>query len=158
MFWFFKLVYAVEASSLSEWTELIVAANGLSNKIKVIRGRIEELQLPEKVDIIVSEWMGTFLIFISSFLFSFFYFMIFFFLNWKLTNQCLNPYYLHVIIGWNLYELNFKIYSLSLKPFFLKMKKILFKGWNFISFTFNNLLISCNYSWILESESRFLGK
>src|SRR5437868_376877 len=60
-----KLVYAIEASSLAEWTELVVASNGLSNKIKVIKGRIEDITLPEKVDIIVSEWMGTFLIFES---------------------------------------------------------------------------------------------
>jgi hypothetical protein len=58
-------VYAVEASGLAEWTELVVAANDKSDKIKVIKGRIEEIALPEKVDIILSEWMGTFLIFIS---------------------------------------------------------------------------------------------
>jgi hypothetical protein len=60
-------VYAVEASSLAEWTELVVAANNLSDKITVIQGRVEEVTLPEKVDIIISEWMGTFLIFISLF-------------------------------------------------------------------------------------------
>eukprot|EP01114_Cavostelium_apophysatum_P012270 TRINITY_DN2723_c0_g1_i2.p1 TRINITY_DN2723_c0_g1~~TRINITY_DN2723_c0_g1_i2.p1 ORF type:complete len:505 (-),score=105.55 TRINITY_DN2723_c0_g1_i2:734-2248(-) len=58
-------VYAVEASNLTEWTELVIASNGLSDKIKLIKGRIEEIHLPEKVDIIISEWMGTFLIFES---------------------------------------------------------------------------------------------
>jgi len=58
-------VYAIEASDLADWTELIVASNGLSDKIKVIKGRIEEITLPEQVDVIVSEWMGTFLIFES---------------------------------------------------------------------------------------------
>ncbi len=27
-------------------------------QIKVFRGRVEEVELPEKVDVIVSEWMG----------------------------------------------------------------------------------------------------
>ncbi len=27
-------------------------------QIQVIRGRVEEVELPEKVDVIVSEWMG----------------------------------------------------------------------------------------------------
>jgi len=60
-----KRVYAVEASNLADWTELVVSKNNLSHIVKVIKGRIEEIQLPEKVDIIVSEWMGTFLIFES---------------------------------------------------------------------------------------------
>lgn len=58
-------VYAVEASDLADWTELIVAANGLQDRIQVVKGRIEDITLPEKVDVIVSEWMGTFLIFES---------------------------------------------------------------------------------------------
>jgi len=58
-------VYAVEASGLAEWTELAVAANNLGDTIKVIKARVEDLVLPEKVDIIISEWMGTFLIFES---------------------------------------------------------------------------------------------
>jgi protein arginine N-methyltransferase 2 len=58
-------VYAVEASNLADWTELVVSSNNLSDKIIVIKGKIEEITLPEKVDIIISEWMGTFLIFES---------------------------------------------------------------------------------------------
>ncbi len=34
----------------------------LSSSIKVIQGTIETVQLPEKVDIIISEWMGYFLL------------------------------------------------------------------------------------------------
>jgi predicted RNA methylase len=60
-----KIVYAVEASNLATWTEKIVFANGKQDKIKIIRGRVEEVSIPEPVDIIISEWMGTFLIFIS---------------------------------------------------------------------------------------------
>jgi len=60
-----KLVYAVEASNLAKWSELIVQANGMANKISIIQSKIEDVVLPEKVDIIISEWMGTFLIFES---------------------------------------------------------------------------------------------
>ena len=33
--------------------------NGLGDKVTIIRGKIEEITIPvEKVDIIISEWMG----------------------------------------------------------------------------------------------------
>ncbi len=36
----------------------IVEANGLSDMVKVIRGKMEDIELPEQyVDIIISEWM-----------------------------------------------------------------------------------------------------
>jgi len=38
------------------------------NKITIIRGKVEEIKLPvDKVDIIVSEWMGYFLLYESMF-------------------------------------------------------------------------------------------
>lgn len=38
--------------------------NNLQDKINLVRGRLEDGQVPfEKVDIIVSEWMGYFLLF-----------------------------------------------------------------------------------------------
>ena len=40
----------------------IAQANGLADKIVFIRGRIEELQLPESVDLIVSALTGNFLL------------------------------------------------------------------------------------------------
>lgn len=36
----------------------MVAHNGLASVIEVLQQKIEDVQLPEKVDIIVSEWMG----------------------------------------------------------------------------------------------------
>ncbi|CAI8010599.1 Protein arginine N-methyltransferase 3, partial [Geodia barretti] len=40
--------------------------NGYEDKIKLIRGKLEEVELPvDKVDIIISEWMGYFLLFES---------------------------------------------------------------------------------------------
>lgn len=55
-------VYAVEASSMANHAQTLVTANGLDHIIKVIPGKIEELTLPEQVDVIVSEPMGYMLI------------------------------------------------------------------------------------------------
>nr|XP_021334911.1 histone-arginine methyltransferase CARM1 isoform X1 [Danio rerio] len=51
-------VYAVEASTVAKYAEMLVRSNGLSNKITVLSGRIEEVSCPEKVDVIISEPMG----------------------------------------------------------------------------------------------------
>eukprot|EP00741_Cyanophora_paradoxa_P016673 tig00020934_g16102.t1 len=54
-----RKVYACEASDVARHAEAIVAANGLQETISVVRGRVEDVEsLPEKVDAIVSEWMG----------------------------------------------------------------------------------------------------
>merc|ERR1719401_2425392 len=39
----------------------LVDTNGLGHVVEVIRGLTESVQLPEKVDVIISEWMGNFL-------------------------------------------------------------------------------------------------
>lgn len=57
-----KRVYAVEASSMANHARSLIASNGLDRVIKVLAGKIEELTLPEKVDVIVSEPMGYMLI------------------------------------------------------------------------------------------------
>ncbi|XP_039250796.1 protein arginine N-methyltransferase 6-like [Styela clava] len=51
-------VYAVEASKIAKQAEKVVEHNGLQDRVQVIHGVMEEVNLPEKVDIIVSEWMG----------------------------------------------------------------------------------------------------
>lgn len=44
----------------------IVEANGMTSKITLIQGKMEDVQLPfPKVDIIISEWMGYFLLYES---------------------------------------------------------------------------------------------
>lgn len=53
-----KKVYAVERSPVAQSAAQIIAQNGLSDRITVIQGEMETLELPEKVDIIVSEWLG----------------------------------------------------------------------------------------------------
>jgi protein arginine N-methyltransferase 1 len=46
-------------SGIIEQAREIVEANGLSDKITLIKGKMEEIVLPvEHVDIIISEWMG----------------------------------------------------------------------------------------------------
>ena len=55
-------VYAVEASDICEQAERVISHNSLSEKVSVIQTKAEDLELPEKVDLIVSEWMGTMLL------------------------------------------------------------------------------------------------
>ncbi|KAF7635180.1 hypothetical protein Mgra_00005466 [Meloidogyne graminicola] len=57
-----KRIYAVEASSMADNCKSLVSANGLNDVIKVITGKIEEIELPESVDIIISEPMGYMLV------------------------------------------------------------------------------------------------
>ncbi|KAL0577118.1 hypothetical protein V5O48_004871 [Marasmius crinis-equi] len=56
-----RKVIAVDASDIAEKAEKIVRANDLQNIITVVRGKVEDIRLPdgiEKVDVIISEWMG----------------------------------------------------------------------------------------------------
>ncbi len=57
-------VYGVDASDIiHKATKKVVEENKLADKISLFRGKIEEVELPvKKVDVIISEWMGTFLI------------------------------------------------------------------------------------------------
>ncbi|XP_011792750.1 PREDICTED: histone-arginine methyltransferase CARM1-like [Colobus angolensis palliatus] len=53
-----RRVYAVEASSVAQYAEMLVKNNHLSDKIIVLPGKIEDISLPEAVDVIISEPMG----------------------------------------------------------------------------------------------------
>ena len=53
-----KKVYAVEASQSADLARLLVEANGYSDRIEVIQAKLEDVNLPEKVDIIISEPIG----------------------------------------------------------------------------------------------------
>ncbi|GFS37441.1 protein arginine methyltransferase 10 [Actinidia rufa] len=57
-----RKVYAVEATKMSEHARELVKANNLQDVVEVIEGSIEDVTLPEKVDVIISEWMGYFLL------------------------------------------------------------------------------------------------
>ncbi|KAF7072268.1 hypothetical protein CFC21_077419, partial [Triticum aestivum] len=59
-----KHVYAIECSQMADMAKEIVKTNGFSEVITVIKGKVEEIDLPvPKVDVIISEWMGYFLLF-----------------------------------------------------------------------------------------------
>lgn len=53
-----KKVYAVEASSMAVFAKKLVRSNQVQDRITVISGKIEEIELPERVDVIISEPMG----------------------------------------------------------------------------------------------------
>lgn len=56
-----KKVIGIECSNIVEYARRIVADNDLSHIITIVKGKVEQVSLPEgidKVDIIISEWMG----------------------------------------------------------------------------------------------------
>ncbi|CAA0408574.1 putative methyltransferase [Arabidopsis thaliana] len=58
-----KHVYAVEASEMAEYARKLIAGNPLlAERITVIKGKIEDIELPEKADVLISEPMGTLLV------------------------------------------------------------------------------------------------
>lgn len=63
-----KKVFAVDNSSIAARAKEIVAKNGYEDRIEVIQGRVEDFNTQrligkEKIDIIISEWMGYGLLF-----------------------------------------------------------------------------------------------
>ncbi|XP_078738321.1 protein arginine N-methyltransferase 3 [Lampetra fluviatilis] len=61
-----RRVFAVEQSEIAYQAMDIVRQNGLQDIVTVLHGRVEDISLPVKeVDLIVSEWMGYFLLFES---------------------------------------------------------------------------------------------
>ena len=56
-----RKVYAVEATSMAQHARRLVEQNGQQEVVTVLEGYMEKLELPEKVDLIISEWMGYFL-------------------------------------------------------------------------------------------------
>ena len=61
-----KQVFALEFADIADYAKQIIKNNKLEDKITVIKSKVEEAVLPvEKVDIIISEWMGYFLLYES---------------------------------------------------------------------------------------------
>lgn len=61
-----KHVIGVDMSTIIDKAREIVDRNGMSEKITLLQGKMEEVKLPfDKVDIIISEWMGYFLLYES---------------------------------------------------------------------------------------------
>ncbi|MFC1610341.1 methyltransferase domain-containing protein [Myxococcota bacterium] len=57
-----RKVYAVETSPMAENARKLITANGWAKTIEVIRAHTDDLELPERVDVIISEILGIFLI------------------------------------------------------------------------------------------------
>ena len=53
-------VYAVEQTSIAVLAQDLAAANGVDDIVHVIHGDILDIELPERVDVVVSEWLGGF--------------------------------------------------------------------------------------------------
>lgn len=59
-----KTVVGVDCSQIIYSAMDIIRENGLEDRVKLCKGKLEEIELPvEKFDIIVSEWMGYFLLY-----------------------------------------------------------------------------------------------
>lgn len=61
-----RKVYAIEYTDMAKNAEKVMEANGVSHIVTVVQGAVEDVVLPEgtegNVDIIISEWMGYFLL------------------------------------------------------------------------------------------------
>jgi len=53
-------VYAVERTTVAVLAQELAAANGFSEVVRVIHGDLMDVELPERVDVIISEWLGGF--------------------------------------------------------------------------------------------------
>ncbi|XP_057961628.1 probable protein arginine N-methyltransferase 6 [Malania oleifera] len=60
-----KRVYAVDASDIAVQAKEVVKANKLSDAVIVLHGRVEDIDIDEEVDVIISEWMGYMLLYES---------------------------------------------------------------------------------------------
>ena len=53
-------VYAVEQTSIAVLARDLAAANGVAEIVQVIHDDVVDIDLPERVDVVVSEWLGGF--------------------------------------------------------------------------------------------------
>lgn len=56
-----RRVYCVEPASVAAHITALAKANGVADRITVLRGRIEDLELPEQVDVLLSVFTGNLL-------------------------------------------------------------------------------------------------
>lgn len=55
-----RKVYGIDASEVAQTAANLVEANGLGERVEILRGPAQELELEEKADLVVSEWLGHF--------------------------------------------------------------------------------------------------
>lgn len=59
-------MYGIECSAIAEQAQEIVRVNGFEDRVTIVHKKLEDAELPvDKVDIIISEWMGYFLLYES---------------------------------------------------------------------------------------------
>ncbi|XP_074360775.1 putative protein arginine N-methyltransferase 6 isoform X2 [Apium graveolens] len=58
-----RRVYAVEATEIAVQAQKVMQANNLSETVTVLRGFVEDVEINEKADVIVSDWMDQLLIY-----------------------------------------------------------------------------------------------
>lgn len=51
---------------MADYTRQLVKQNGCEEVVTVLQARAEEMELPEQVDVLVSEWMGNCLLVIMT--------------------------------------------------------------------------------------------
>jgi len=55
-------VYGIEATKVAHHARLLVKCNGVQDVVEIIQSEVEKVELPVQVDVIISEWMGYFLL------------------------------------------------------------------------------------------------
>jgi len=60
-----KKVYGIDFADIADYASFMVQKNNFGEVITIIKSKVEDANIPEKVDIIISEWMGYFLIYES---------------------------------------------------------------------------------------------
>jgi 2-polyprenyl-3-methyl-5-hydroxy-6-metoxy-1,4-benzoquinol methylase len=55
-----RKVYAIERTEIATVARRLIEQNGFADRIEVLQSDLEDVDLPEKADVIVSEWMGGF--------------------------------------------------------------------------------------------------
>ncbi|KAG8850081.1 type I protein arginine N-methyltransferase Rmt1 [Serendipita sp. 411] len=61
-----KHVVGIDMSNIIDQAQKIIEANGFKNTITLVKGKLEDVELPiQQFDVIVSEWMGYFLLYES---------------------------------------------------------------------------------------------
>jgi len=53
-----RRVYAIESSAILEWGKRLAAANGFSDRIVFLRGDSRQIDLPERVNVVISDLRG----------------------------------------------------------------------------------------------------
>lgn len=51
-------IYAIESSAIADAAERVFTANGVADRVSIVRGRSTQIELPERADVLVTEIIG----------------------------------------------------------------------------------------------------